>query len=61
MKFLKAAFGVGLLILAGLLSGPIQFCRAQILVGGAADQTAAPLASVPSTGTFFSAQLNLPP
>jgi hypothetical protein len=60
-KTLKASFGVGLFILAATLSGPIQVCRAQILVGGWTNQTASPLASVPAAGTFFSAQLNLPP
>jgi len=61
MKTLRASFGVGLLTLAVSLPGPVQLCCGQIIVGGAANQTAAPLASVPSTGTFFSAQLNLPP
>ena len=61
MKTLRASFGVGLFTLAVLLSGPVPVCCGQILVGGAANQTAAPLASVPATGTFFSATLNLPP
>ncbi|MGA2436641.1 MAG: hypothetical protein ABSG25_15305, partial [Bryobacteraceae bacterium] len=61
MKTLKAEFGVGLFILAGFLSGPIHLCRAQILVGGWTNQSASPLSAVPSVGTFFSAQLNLPP
>ncbi|MGP8233861.1 MAG: IgGFc-binding protein, partial [Limisphaerales bacterium] len=43
------------------MSVPSQVCRAQILVGGATNQTASPLTSVPATGTFFSAQLNVPP
>jgi len=61
VKTLRASFGVGLFTLAVLLPGPLQVCRGQILVGGAANQTAAPLASVPATGTFFSATLNVPP
>jgi hypothetical protein len=63
MKTLKAAFGVGLLILAGVLSGPMHVSRAQILVGGFTNQsdTLAPLSSVPASGTFWSAQLSMPP
>jgi hypothetical protein len=63
LKTLKAAFGVGLLILAGVLSGPIHVSRAQILVGGFTNQsdTLAPLSSVPAGGTFWSAQLSMPP
>ena len=61
MKPLKTVVAVGLFTLAVLLPGPVPICRAQILVGGATNQTAAPLASVPATGTFFSATLNLPP
>ena len=52
---------VGLFTLAVLLSAPVPVCRAQIIVGGATSQSATPLASVPATGTFFSATLNLPP
>ncbi len=58
MKTLKAVVAFGLFTLGGLLPGAIE---AQILVGGATDPAATPLASVPSTGTFFSAQLNIPP
>jgi hypothetical protein len=61
MKTIAASFGVGLLTLAALLLWPIQVCRAQIIVGGATSQSAAPLASVPATGTFFSATQNMPP
>jgi len=61
MKTLKIVVAVGLFTWAVLLPGPLQVCRAQILVGGATNQTAAPLASVPATGTFFSATLNVPP
>jgi hypothetical protein len=55
------SFAVGLFSLAVFLSVPSQVCRAQIIVGGATNQTASPLTSVPATGTFFSAQLNVPP
>ena len=61
MRTLKTVVAVGLFTLAFLLPGPVQLCRGQILVGGATDPAATPLASVPSTGTFFSAQLNIPP
>ncbi len=63
MQILKASFGVGILILAGWLPGPLQVCRAQILVGGFTNQsdTLAPLSTVPASGTFWSAQLNMPP
>jgi hypothetical protein len=55
------SFAVGLFSLAVFLSVPSQVCRAQIIVGGATNQTASPLTSVPASGTFFSAQLNVPP
>jgi hypothetical protein len=45
------------------LSGPVHVSRAQILVGGFTNQsdTPAPLSSVPASGTFWSAQLSMPP
>lgn len=61
MKASKVILIAGLFTLAVFLSGPLQVCRAQIIVGGGTSQTAAPLANVPATGTFFSATLNLPP
>ncbi len=63
MRASKRASALSVVVLAGILCGPINLCRAQVVVvgGGNQSETLVPLSSVPGSGIFWSAGGNLPP